>query len=242
MRASIVIPVHGKLGLTEQCLDRLSSELQGREDVEVIVVDDGSLDGTQELLRREFPLVRVVAHESALGFATSCNDGAAEAQGEYLLFLNNDIAGRSGWLAALVSYAESNPGAGAIGSKLLYSNQTIQHAGIVICRDLLPRHAYRGFQSGHRAVCRSRRLQAVTAACMLVRHKTFNGVGGFDSGFTNGFEDVDFCLRLKAAGHEVHYCAESVLVHFEAATRGEDAELFRATRALFSPVGRHRRA
>jgi Glycosyltransferase like family 2 len=93
--------------------------------------------------------------------------------------------------------------------------------------DLLPRHAYRGFPADHPAVSRPRRFQAVTAACMLVRRVAFEGIGGFDTGFVNGFEDVDLCLRIAQRGDEIHYCPDSVLVHLEAATRGEDADVFR---------------
>jgi GT2 family glycosyltransferase len=106
-----------------------------------------------------------------------------------------------------------------IGAKLLYPGGDIQHAGVAICADRRPRHIYRGFPAAHPAVCRSRRFQVVTGACMLVRRSLFNHLGGFDVAFLNGFEDVDLCLRAGAAGAQVHYCAECVLNHLEGATR-----------------------
>jgi GT2 family glycosyltransferase len=233
MRVSIVIPVHGKVALTNACLERLRPIVETRHDVEVIVVDDGSPDATREHVCRQQPWVRLVTHESSQGFAAACNSGAAAAEGEGLLFFNNDLAGDPGWFEALLAYADSNPRADVIGCRLLYPNQLIQHAGIVICGDLLPRHVYRLFPRDHRAVCRSRRFQAVTGACMLVRRSIFEELGGFDEIFSNGFEDVDFCLRLNASGGQVAYCADSVLVHLEAATRGDDDEAFRRNAELF---------
>jgi GT2 family glycosyltransferase len=233
MRISIVVPVHGKAALTTRCLDRLRPIVETRDDVEVIVVDDGSPDTTQDLVRTEHPWARLVAHERPQGFAAACNDGAAVAKGERLLFFNNDLAGEPGWFEALLSYADSEERAAVIGCKLLYPNQSIQHAGIVICGDLLPRHVYRLFPRDHRAVGHSRRFQAVTGACLLVRRSLFRELDGFDPLFTNGFEDVDFCLRAGAGGAEVHYCADSTLVHFEAATRGESAPMFRRNTEVF---------
>ncbi len=231
-RASIVVPVRGGAALTAQCLDHLEAVLGEREDVEVVVVDDGSADGTADVVRRH-PRVRLVEHAAAGGFARSCNDGAAAAQGDYLVFLNNDTAAGERWLDALVRYADEHRSAAAVGAKLVYPNGTIQHAGIVICGDLLPRHVYRSFPGDHPAVNRARPFQAVTGACMLVRRSLFEQLNGFDAAFTNGFEDVDLCLRLAAAGHEIHYCPDSVSVHLEAVTRGNDPDAFRRNVALY---------
>jgi hypothetical protein len=107
-----------------------------------------------------------------------------------------------------------------VGSKLVYPDRTIQHAGVVICQDGYPRHLYAGLAEDHPAVNGSRRFQIVTAACMLVRRDVLLQTSGFDPAFRNGFEDVDFCLRLGQRGHEIHYCAESVVVHLESASPG----------------------
>jgi len=232
MRVSVVIPVHGKADLTAHCLRTLHDELGERPDVEVIVVDDASPDGTREAVEAA-QWVRLVAHDRPAGFAASCNEGASLAQGEYLVLLNNDTIGQGGWLDRLVEYADEHPEAGVVGAKLLYPNDTIQHAGIVVSSDLLPRHVYRGFPVDHPAVSGSRPFQAVTGACMLVRRHIFQEFRGLDETFANGFEDVDFCLRQRSSGHDVHYCAESVLTHLEAVTRGEDAEAFSRNADLF---------
>ena len=238
---TIVVPVRNRLALTRPCVEALVSDYGHRENVELVVVDDGSTDGTPEFL--DAAEVRVVSHAESAGFAASCNEGAGMGSGEYVVFLNNDTAGEGQWLDALVSYADANKEAAVVGARLLYQNATIQHAGIVFGADLIPRHVYRTFPRDHPVVSRSRRFQAVTAACMLVRRSVFDEIGGFDTGFTNGFDDVDLCLRAGEAGGQTHYCADSVLVHLEAATRGDDPDLFRrnAERYLERWTGRVRR-
>jgi GT2 family glycosyltransferase/SAM-dependent methyltransferase len=224
-RTTIVVPVRNRLSLTEQCVEGLVFSYGGRNDVEVVVVDDGSTDGTPEFLATAAS-VRVVRHTKSVGFAESCNDGAAAGSGEYIVLLNNDTTGEEGWLDALVAYADAHEEAAVVGARLLYQNHTIQHAGVVFGADLVPRHVYRGFPREHRAVSKPRRFQAVTAACMLVRRTVFEEINGFDTDFVNGFEDVDLCLRIAQHGGEIHYCPDSVLVHFEATTRRGHADHF----------------
>ena len=211
-RCTVVVPVHGRPGVTTRCLDAL---LETTADVEIILVDDGSPTGTEQALRPYGDRITIVRHREPAGFASACNAGAAMAAGEAIVFLNSDTIPQPGWLDALFREAAEHPRAAAMGSRLLYPDGTVQHAGVVVCADRMPRHAYRGFPATHPAVCRSRRLQVVTAACLFVRRRLFEGAGGFDPAFCNGYEDVDLCLRLGELGHEVRYCAASVLVHLE---------------------------
>jgi GT2 family glycosyltransferase len=215
---SIVIPVHGRAHLTERCLELVLADLG--EDCEVVVVDDASDDETPELLAGYGERIRAIRLEQNAGFATACNHGAAAASGEWLLFLNNDTEPRPGWLEALRRYAGGHPRAAVVGTKLLYPTGVVQHAGVVFGQDGYPHHLYAGFPAGHPAVSHPRRLQAVTAACMLVDHSAFEGAGGFDCGFHNSLEDVDLCLRIGESGGEVHYCDEATVVHLESASRG----------------------
>jgi GT2 family glycosyltransferase len=217
LSCSIVIPVFNRASVTRQCLNALLADLS--DAVEVIVVDDGSKDTTPELLESYGERVRVVTHERNLGFAASCNDGAAASTSPFVVFLNNDTLPLDGWLDALVGYAKRHERAAVVGSRLLFPNDTIQHAGVVICQDRVPRHVYVGFPADHPAVSKSRRFQIVTAACALVRRDVFEATGGFDTTFSNGYEDVDLCLRLRESGHEIHYCCESSLYHLEMVTR-----------------------
>ncbi len=220
-RCSIVIPVFNQSNLTRQCLDALLSQPLETVDAEIVVVDDASSDDTPAVLEAYGDKIRVVAHEVNAGFAASCNDGAAAGSGDYVVFLNNDTLPKAGWLDTLVRYVSDRPAVAMAAAKLLFPDETVQHAGVAICEDLCPRHIYAGFPADHPAVNKSRRFQVVTAACLVVRRSVFDALGGFDTAFVNGYEDVDFCLRAGELGHEVHYCHESVLYHFESSSRRE---------------------
>lgn len=237
---SIIVPVHNRASLTKQCLDTVLADVERNDDVEIIVVDDASSDMTRRLLESYGDRVRGITHTFNTGFARSCNDGAAVASGDYLVLLNNDCVPDRGWLAALVGYAEAHPAAAVIGAKLLFPNQTIQHAGVVIDQNRFPRHVYLGFPADHPAVNHSRRFQIVTGACCLIRHAVFEELGGFDLAFVNGWEDVDFCLRAGALGHEIHYCHESVLTHLESVSRDTTSPNEWANQRLYAVRWRER--
>jgi GT2 family glycosyltransferase len=221
--SSIIIPVHNRAGLTRRCLEAIFGA-PPEAPFEIVVVDDGSTDSTQDLLAGYGDRIKVVRRETSGGFAPACNDGATAASGEYLVFLNNDTDPQAGWLDALVDYAECHPRVAVVGSKLLFPDGTIQHAGVIVSQEGYPRHIYAGFPADHPAVNKSRRFLAVTFACALVRRSQFEGVGALDTAFRNSFEDVDICLRLENSGHEVHYCHESVVQHLESVSRGRRAE------------------
>ncbi len=223
-RCSIVIPVHDRAALTNQCLEAIFASPPETASLEVIVVDDASTDSTRKVVAAWGELVRGIRHERNTGFATACNSGAEAATGEWLVFLNNDTIPQPGWLDALIEYAASNERVGLVGAKLLFPDGSVQHAGIVISQSLVPHHVYSGFPGDHPAVNKSREFQVVTAACALLRTETFRQLGGFDPAFVNGYEDVDLCLRLRRAGLEIHYCHESVLIHLESATRDQLAD------------------
>jgi GT2 family glycosyltransferase len=231
-RCSIVIPVHGRAGLTRQCIDAILDE-PPQAIFELIVVDDASPDDTIDVLSAYGDTVRVVARRENGGFARASNDGAAAARGEYLVFLNNDTLPLAGWLDELVTVADADPRAGAVGSRLLFPNDTIQHAGVVVCQDGNPRHIYAGFPADHPAVNRPRTFQAVTAASMLVRREAFERVNGFDATFHNSLEDTDLCMRLGEEGLQIRYCPASVLYHLESVSRGRRSSEIAENTRLF---------
>jgi len=231
-RCSIVIPVHERAGLTRQCVDTILREPPAVA-CELIVVDDASQDETPEVLAGFGDRLRAVRLAENAGFAGACNAGARAAVGDLLVFLNNDTIPVAGWLDALVAHADEHPEAGIVGAKLLFPNETVQHAGVVICQDGNPRHIYAGFPASHPAVNRSRRFQAVTAACMLVRREAFDAVGGFDEAYRNCLEDTELCLQAGARGYAVRYCHESVLYHLESVSRGRRAKEIERNAKLF---------
>jgi GT2 family glycosyltransferase len=231
-RCSIVIPVHGRAGLTRQCLDAILADPPEAR-VELIVVDDASPDDTAAVVSSYGEAVRLVRRGQNGGFAHASNDGAAVAAGEYLVFLNNDTVPLAGWLDELVAAADADPHVGVAGSRLLFPNDTVQHAGVVVCQDGNPRHIYAGFPADHPAVNRPRAFQAVTAASMLVRRDAFERAGGFDPAFHNSLEDTDLCMRLGELGYTVRYCPTSVLHHLESVSRGRRSSEIAANTRLF---------
>lgn len=219
----MVVPSFNGARLLSTCLEALLANPPEACDWRIVIVDDASTDDTVGRFSSFHPRVEVVAREDNGGFAVACNDGAAVAgEVDHLVFLNNDTIALAGWLDALVAEAISEPGAAVIGSRLLYPDGSVQHAGITIGQDRRPYNLYAGFPGEHPAVVRGKGVAAVTGACMLVRRTVFDALGGFDTAFHNGYEDVDLCLKAVEAGHSVRYCPGSVLYHLESVTRWPD--------------------
>jgi GT2 family glycosyltransferase len=245
-RVSIVVPCYNKREYTERCLAALVRNTPDAPATwEAIFVDNASTDGTGEWLRGlASPQVRALINLENVGFARACNQGAVAARGRYVLFLNNDTEPFENWLSPLVETLESAPGAGIVGSKLLYPDGTVQHAGMVV-KPFLPGelirwdHLYRRCPPDAAVVNRTREFQAVTGAALLMPRALFDALGGFDEGYVNGWEDVDLCLRVREAGKRVYYEPRSALLHHESVTPGRfDRERPNAERFLQKWAGR----
>jgi len=217
---SIIIPAWNKWDYTRRCLASLAEHTGGVAH-EIVVVDNASTDETAAALPL-VPGVRVHRNAENLGFARACNQGAALARAPYLLFLNNDTEALPGWLPPLVRTLERMPDVAMVGSKLLFPDGTLQHAGVVVAYaaplPISPFHAY--YRKPPGVSTQPLEVNAVTAACMLVRAEVFRALGAFDEGYRNGYEDVDLCLKVREAGHRIVYTPESVLYHHESVTEG----------------------
>jgi GT2 family glycosyltransferase/Flp pilus assembly protein TadD len=217
---SIIIPVFNKVGYTQRCLETLLRNTR-RGLYEVIIIDNGSTDGTRNLIERLASEFKIIINNKNIGFAGACNQGARAASTEYLLFLNNDTEPKSGWLEPLIGILDHDETVAATGSKLLFHDNTIQHAGVVIFNDkklpdpLVARHIYYKQQSDLPDASQKRTYQALTAACLLIRGIAFDQVGGFDEGYWNGYEDIDLCFKFQEKGWKLVYQPESVLIHHE---------------------------
>lgn len=224
-----VIPNWNGLKVLEPCCGSLWATTT-RDELRILVVDNGSSDASVPWLRDRAAEGRLEAIENAenRGFAKATNQGALACTGD-VLFLNNDIVALPGWLAPLRAALAEDPSVGAAGSLLLYPGRRIvQHAGVRIGRidgkmKVYHRGQYRNlddFPSFREPDLRT----AVTAACMLVRREAIEKEGLLDESFLNGYEDVDFCLRLHEAGWRIAYRGDSVLEHHESITPGRHSK------------------
>jgi O-antigen biosynthesis protein len=228
---SIVIPAFNNFTLTQACLESLAN-VPARNAFEIIVVDNASTDATPDFLcaQEKIGRLRLVANPINKGFARACNQGAQIARGSLLIFLNNDTQVTTGWLDAMVEAAR-RPDAGIVGAKLLYADGRIQHAGIGWINGL-PDHPGRHAAADAPEASRFRELDMVTGACLLIHRDLFFQLAGFDEVYRNGVEDIDLCLRVRAAGRKVVYEPKAVVYHLEGRSAGrfnhvnENLEIF----------------
>lgn len=214
VRASFIVPLHNCLAETRECLRSLQATLPPDLDHEVILVDDASTDGTRDCLAAPSGLAaacRVLLNETNLGFASTCNRGAAASNGEVLFFLNNDLILLPGWFEPMFELSLLS-GAGLVGNiQRNAATGAIDHTGVhfnhkgkpehLVDRPLLAR------LTGRRVV------DAVTGACCAIRAETWRLLGGFDEGFVNGGEDVDLCLRALNRGLQTRVAFRSTVRH-----------------------------
>lgn len=217
---SIIVPAYNLWRYTSACLDAIARHTQNVP-LEVLVVDDASTDETRIELPRRTNVVPL-RNPQNVGFARSNNHAAARARGRYLLFLNNDTEVAPGWLPPLLTIAENDPRVGMVGSKLLFPNGTIQHAGVALSygapEPITPFHL--DYARPASVSTEVRELRAVTAACCLMPRALFAALGGFDEAYLNGYEDVDLCLKVGAAGHRIVYTPHSQALHHESLSDG----------------------
>jgi GT2 family glycosyltransferase len=222
---SIVIPVFNKAEFTYNCLRTLRATLEGAGEGEVIVVDNASSDRTSEVLA-QFPWVRTLRNERNLGFAAANNQGVRAASGNVVVLLNNDTLGMPGWLIAMLR-ALREPGVGIVGARLLFADRTIQHAGVVVNGMFFSRVSFMPWHYGAKLpandplVGARREVQIVTAACMATPRELYLELGGLDEGYWNGYEDVDYCFKVRERGLNVIYEPGASLYHFESQSGGQ---------------------
>ncbi len=223
--ASIIVPVHGQLGWTLNCLHALLRH-RAAVSAEVIVVDDGSPDATAALLgplAAALPGLRLLSLARHLGFVAACNAGAAEARGQFLVLLNNDTRVVEGWLDALVESFALFPDAGLVGSKLLYPDGRLQEAGGIVWRDGTAWNYGRGDDPNRPQFCHARRVDYVSGASIAVPATLWRSLGGLDPRYAPAYgEDADLALRLRARGRPAWMQPRSRVIHYEGKTSGTD--------------------
>ena len=226
---SIVIPTAGKVAniegravdLIDNCVASIL-EKSTYHNVEFVVVDNGDLRGDRAEKLRQCGCKMVTYSESTFNVAKKLNLGAAAANGDLLLLLNDDIEPLTpDWIERMLEHFEK-PHVGVVGAKLLYLNGTTQHVGVVLnsgnpdhVRRLRPRDDIGYFFS----TCGVRNFTAVTGACMMTRANIYRKVGGYNEDLPVSYNDVDYCLRVLEQDLTVVYAPQAELTHFESQTR-----------------------
>ena len=194
-------------------------------DAETILVDNASVDGTIDYVRSKFPWVRVVALDRNAGFAGGNNEGARQARGRYLAFLNNDTIADPGWLRALRDGLDESRGVALATSRIVYMHdpQIVDSAGDGLTRwgGAFKRH--HGAPAS--AVSESRDVFGACGAAFLISKQVFDQIGGFDEDFFLSHEDVDLSYRAQLRGYRCRYVADSVVRHRGSASLGRVSRL-----------------
>jgi len=226
---SLIIPTRNGMHLLSTCIESILEKTTYKR-YEIIIVDNGSDD--PKIIKyferlRQMGNIRIIRDDQPFNYSRINNLAVTEARGEIVGFINNDIEVISPeWLDELVSIC-LQPGVGAVGAKLLYPDNTLQHAGVVLGIGGVGNHAFKCQPEAYRGYfCRATLISsysALTAACLVISKEIFLQIGGFDAeNLAIAFSDVDFCLRVIKAGHRNVWTPYSVLYHHESATRGED--------------------
>jgi GT2 family glycosyltransferase len=231
---SIVMPAFGH---SEWVVRALGALLANTEPCyEVIVVDDASPDDFSGRLAAATENVRIVRNSRNVGACLSYNSGAAYARGEFLVFLNNDALVHAGWLPPLLETLTNSPKVGAVGPRYLNVDGSVQEAGALLFSDAATGAYGSGCPDSVAELHRPRVVDYVSGACMIVRRRVFNEIGGHDPIYTAYYSDVDLCLTLASHGYFTVYEPRSVVTHvFGWAERHAvaDAEISRS-RDLFA--------
>lgn len=233
---SIVIPSKDHVEDLRRCITSIEKKSTWKN-YEIVVVENNSVEQSIRDYYKELesdPKVKIVTYEGGFNYSRINNVGVKETKGEYLLFLNNDTEVISpDWMEQLLMYAQRKD-VGAVGAKLYYADNTIQHAGVVIglgahrsaghTHYKMPRE-HLGYMG---RLCYAQDVTAVTGACLMVKKSIYEEVDGLDESFTISLNDVDLCLKIREKGYLNIFTPFAELYHYESKTRGmEEGEKLR---------------
>jgi GT2 family glycosyltransferase len=222
---SIIILSWNVRDLLRRCLSSLPLN---SPDIEILVVDAASADGSTDMVRVEFPAARLIACDENLGYTRGNNLGLRAATGRYLLILNPDTEVVGDAIPQMLAYMDAHPRIGVLGPQLLYSDGTVQSTRrrfpslatgffeSTWCQPLAPRRLLDHYYARDLPDDAIGEVDWVVGAALLVRREAYEQVGGFDEGFFMYSEEMDWCRRMKAAGWQVVYFPPARIVHHEA--------------------------
>ncbi len=242
---SIIIPNKDHIDDLKQCIS--SIENNRYQNYEYIIVENNSEKeetfSFYRQLEKENPKAKVVYWKEGFNFSAINNYGASFAKGTYLLLLNNDTKMiYENCLEELLGYC-THDSVGAVGARLYYDDDTIQHAGVIIGFNGIAGHAFIGQPRSANGYCSriicAQDMSAVTAACMMVKKSVFDAVGGLDESLAVAFNDIDLCMKIRRAGYLIVYNPYAELYHYESKSRGledtkEKVERFQKEIAVFA--------
>jgi GT2 family glycosyltransferase len=217
--------------LLRQCLESVASgcPLSANHPpltTEIIVVDNASSDGSVEMVRAEFPAVRLIANQTNRGYTGGNNDGIAAATGRYVMILNPDTRVLNDALAAMVAYADAHPDVGVVGPQLLNPDGSVQSSrrrfptlmtGLfesTWLQPLAPRDVLRRYYVLDQPDDAIQEVDWLFGACFLVRRTVIQQVGALDEDFFMYSEEMDWCYRIRQAGWKVVYLPEAQVIHY----------------------------
>ena len=227
-KVSMIIPTKDAVHLVKQAIDSII-ERTSYQNYEIIILDNGSNKAATlkyfDLIQKKYSNIKVVRDDGPFSYSRINNHAFKFCTGDYIALINNDIEVVSrDWLREMVSHA-SRPGVGAVGARLYWPNNLLQHGGVILGIGGVAGHAHKGALKTNpgywNAIVLTHELSSVTAACMLVPRKVYEQLGGLDEvNLPVSFNDVDFCLRIREAGLKVIYAPYAKLYHHESASRG----------------------
>lgn len=234
-----IVPTRDKVEVLRRCVSGLLHQTD-YPDLKVMVVDNGSAEPATHEYFRLLKLdrrVEILSYPGPFNFAAIHNRAVRAASGEILALINNDIEIiHTSWLREMVSLA-IRPSTGVVGAKLLYPNERIQHAGVVMGFGRGAGHIYQGLPrfspAQYPLLELVQNVSAVTGACMVLRRSIYEEVGGMDETFAVNFNDVDLCLRIADEGYDIVWTPHAELYHRESFTRESNPEGFQRELELF---------
>ncbi len=218
---SVVIPVYGQCHLTLHCLKSLDA-IADQRPFEVIVVDDASSDDSPAVLSA-LPGIRYLRNDENLGFLASCNRGAGQARGRYILLLNNDTRVQDGAIDALADTFEAHANVGLVGAKLYFNDGSLQEAGGIVWSDGSAMNYGRDDDPRKPQYNYVRDADYCSGAAIMLPRRLWRELGGFDDYYGRAYyEDTDLAMRVRDAGYRVLYQPFAKVIHAEGATSGTD--------------------
>ncbi len=224
---SIIIPNKDHIDDLEKCLDSVYKK-STYKNFEIIVVENNSTEeGTfdfYEQIKARHQNLKVITWDGGFNYSAINNFAAKQSNGEYILLLNNDIEViTSDWLEQMLMFVQRED-VGAVGAKLYYPDNTVQHAGAIIGLGGVAAHSHRFFPKesfGYMArLCIAQNLSACTAACLLIKKSVFDEVGGLEEKFAVAFNDMDLCMKIRSAGYLIVFTPFAECFHYESKSRG----------------------